>query len=388
MSQNDTRLLSPGMQRFLLASQLLLIGLVAGLWWGRAGEPPPLAPAATATAPAATTAPQWHSPLAQVVAQVSPSVVTVGTVAVKRQFVRNPFYDDFFNRYIVRDVRERVPYVGSGTLIDREGHIVTNHHVIESGESFFVTFSDGREVPATFIDADPYIDVALLKVDVPANELPEPMTFGDSSQLQIGETVIALGNPFGPMIADPRPTVTSGVVSAMHRTFRPDRQTNRVYQDMIQTDAAINPGNSGGPLVDSRGQMVGINTFIFTASGGSHGIGFAIPANRVRRMVEEVRQYGRIRPLWMDFDVITLRGQNFQGVLVQYVADAGPAERAGLQRGDLILSADGRRMHSASEFDLFFRGKQTDDVLLLRISRNGKELDLTYKVEPPPDATL
>jgi len=371
-------------------ANVALLGAVVALLVAQPRHAGPIAWLAGST-PAAgassTPQPGGHppkSPLVEIAARVSPGVVTVGAVAVKRQFVRDPFFDDFFNRYIVRDVRERVPYLGSGSLIDREGHIVTNHHVVEQGESYFVTFTDGREVPARFIDADPYIDIAILKVDVEPDSLPEPIPFGDSSLLQIGETVIALGNPFGPMIADPRPTVTSGVVSALHRTFRPDRQTNKVYQDMIQTDAAINPGNSGGPLVDAEGKLVGVNTFIFTASGGSHGIGFAIPINRVRHIVDEVKAYGRLRQLWLDFDVITLRGQDFQGVLVQFVAEGGPAEKSGLKRGDLVLAVDGRKLYSSGEFELFFMGKQVDDRMELEVSRDGKQQKLEYIVSAPP----
>ena len=260
------------------------------------------------------------SPVAAVAHQVSPAVVTIGAV---KESLRPA--DDFFRAFVIRQDQYQ-PYLGSGVLIGSDGHILTNVHVIDGAKRILVTFSDGREFPATVVAADPLQDIALLKIE--AKDLPDPLVLGDSDSLQIGEDVIALGNPFGPMMQDPRPTVTRGVVSAVHRNFRPNANADRVYTDMIQTDAAINPGNSGGPLVDMDGNVVGVNTFIFSRSGGSHGIGFAIPVNRVKAMLEEIRQHGRLRNVAVDFDAVRVRTQRLSGVMLRAIARRAPSARA------------------------------------------------------------
>jgi len=321
------------------------------------------------------------SQIADVAHRVSPSVVSVG--AVKRVMVPDPSYNAFFNNFGMRSARAREPFMGSGAIIDEGGLIVTNYHVIEDSEEVFVTLSDAREFPATIVARDPYIDIALLRIDAPG--LPAPLALGDADTLQIGETVIALGNPFGPLIADPRPTVTVGVVSALNRTFRPDVEHRRVYHNMIQTDAAINPGNSGGPLVDGNGALIGINTFIMTRSGGSQGIGFAIPITRVKSMLEEIRVHGRLRPIMLDFDLSTVRNRAGDGgALVEHVYDDGPAEAADLRVGDVIIGAMGRDVGSREDLILLLASRQVGDGIELKVWRDGATVDKQYEVSEAP----
>jgi len=371
----------------------LAIGLAVEHLWLNVGEgvsTPARAAVRENTAAAARIAPRpsKQNAVTDVVERVSPSVVTVG--AFKSAIVAQPWFDDFFlgPHYRLSEKRQRVPYMGSGFVIDEEGHVVTNYHVIEDSESFFVTLPDGREVDARLVDADRYIDVALLKVDTSALEkpLPPPLEFADSSGLRIGEQVMALGNPFGNFIDDSQPTLTVGYISALNRTFRPDRENLRVYQDMIQTDAAINPGNSGGPLVDINGDVVGMNTFIYSPSGASAGIGFAIPAKRIEAFLEEIRKYGRQRPLLLDFAFRTVRtGRNDTAVQVLGMDSSGPAAKAGLEPRDLILAIDGREVANREEVYLLLASKQVGDEVELEVLRRGEEpFTIAYTLQEAP----
>ncbi|MCC5875830.1 MAG: trypsin-like peptidase domain-containing protein [Candidatus Sumerlaeia bacterium] len=316
----------------------------------------------------------------EVVEAVSPSVVTVG--AVKREVVNQPWIESFHFPLFLREERtRRLPYLGSGFLIDEDGHVVTNHHVIENSISIFVTFPDGREFPATLIDADKYVDLALLKLETNGKSLPPPLEFGDSESLLIGEQVMAFGNPFGNLIEDSQPTVTVGHISALNRDFRPDSRTRRVYQGMIQTDSAINPGNSGGPLIDTAGRVVGVNSFIFSPSGGNTGISFALPANRVRSFVEEIRTFGRLRPLLLDFEVQTLRSRRMAGVMVVAMQAEGHAWEAGLRLGDVVVALDGKPVQTRDAFRVFFASRQIGDKVTLRVYRDGNFEELVYTVK-------
>lgn len=379
----------------LIGSLILLgIGLSIGITIQQLWRVPEALAAAVATpasaafgkkaesAPRISGAAKAPTPVTQVVNAVSPSVVTVG--AIKRRVVAQPWMHDYFLQPSIRyrQYKERIPYMGSGFLVDESGHVVTNFHVIEDSEALFVTFPDGREFPARLVDADRYIDVALLEIDPKGEKLPPPLAFAESSELQIGEEVVAFGNPFGNLMEDARPTITVGFISALSRTFRPDQQNARVYQDMIQTDAAINPGNSGGPLVDINGDVAGVNTFIFSPSGASAGIGFAIPANRVRAFVEEVKKYGRIRDLRMDFAFRTVRTNNGTAVQILGMEPDGPAEKAGITPGDILVKVDGRRVATSEDFRLLFASKQVGDRVLMDVvsEKNEKPRQISYEV--------
>lgn len=319
--------------------------------------------------------------------RVSPGVVGIGAVRTGYAWARHP-HSDFFSPFLSRrvPVEQRVPFLGSGFLIDGDGHVLTNYHVISGAASVFVTLMDGREVEAAVLDADQIVDLALLRVESPDGGLPPALGMGDSGSLRIGETTVAFGNPFGNLIADPRPTVTKGVVSALGRDFAPDRRNLRVYQDMIQTDAAINPGNSGGPLVDAEGRVVGVNTFILSRGGSSAGIGFAIPINRARAFVSEIVDHGRIRPLAIDFGVMRAdRPGRAPGALVNYLAEGGPAEAAGLELGDIIVRVDGRPVGGREDVLLLLASRTVGDTVRLDVVRHGEPAVVEYTMsEAPP----
>lgn len=326
----------------------------------------------------------------EVAEQVSASIVCVGATVTGYVKAVNPAFDDFFypfmSPYQVYQYKERMPFLGSGVIIDSNGYIITNYHVVEGKKEVFITLMDGREITGNVLDADRVLDIALIKID--ANKLPAAK-LGDSDSCLIGETVLAIGNPFGNLIEDPRPTVTSGVISALHRNFNYDQENDRVYQDMIQTDAAINPGNSGGALVNLLGEVVGINTFIMSRSGASHGIGFAIPINRAKSVVNEIMKYGRIRTLWLDFeftnltrDVTKLLGFNsLEGAIITNLQKDGPAFKAGMAPGDIITKANNTVIKNRDTLRNYFITRQVGDKLVFEIFRKGKTVSIEYVVQ-------
>ncbi len=388
--------------RFLnLVAALLFLGLggvigvtIHHLWTPEDGAAatalmgPPAAHAsdsAVAGPEAHDVAPRPETDVSRVVRQVSDSVVTVG--AIKRAVIAQPWFDSFLfaPRWRYQERFQRMPYIGSGFIVANDGLVLTNFHVIEDSEAYFVTLPDGREFPARLVDADQFTDIALLRIEADGEPLPAPLPLADSDSLQLGERVVAIGNPFGPFIADSRPTITVGYISALNRTFAPDRRNRRVYQDMIQTDAAINPGNSGGPLVDMNGHVVGVNTFIVSPSGTSAGIGFAIPTNRVSGFLDEIVRYGRLRPLLLDFAFQTVRLRNGEtAVQIVNMEEDGPAERAGLRTGDLLVRADGRDVRNRDDFYLLFASKQVGDMMELAVLRDGRERRLAYEIAEAP----
>jgi serine protease Do len=333
-----------------------------------------------------------QNPIVQATLKASPAAVAVGGRISRVTYYVDPFFEQFFWPYFGqpgRQERIEVPFLGSGALIDDKGHIVTNVHVIEQVETPFVTLSDGRRIAAKLLDKDNRVDVALLKADLDkAPFLP----MGNSDNLLPGEWVLAVGNPFGEAIPDPRPTVTLGVVSALHRNYKAtDIERERIYLDMIQTDAAINPGNSGGPLVNIRAEVVGINTFIVSRGGGSVGIGFAIPINRVRAVVDEILRHGRVRNYMMDFEVVDLTAQLARklgatagtwGAVVSTIKDPnGPAAKAGLQPGDVIIRADRLRITTANDLLNYYLSLYVGARIEFRVVRNGQERTLQYTIQ-------
>ena len=279
--------------------------------------------------------------------------------------------------------------MASGVLIDGQGHLVTNVHVIESARELFVTLNDGRRVSAQLLDQDNRVDVALLKADLKDTPFA-PM--GDSDDLWPGQWVLAIGNPYGDTIPDPRPTVTFGVVSAIHRNYKAQHlDRERIYLDMIQTDAAINPGNSGGPLVNLDGKIVGINTFIVSRTGGSVGLGFAIPINRVKAVVDEILKHGRVRNYIMDFRVIDLTPRvarwlrvstDLKGAVVQSIeSQSGPATKAGLEVGDIIIQADPLRITTSNDLLNYFLSLHVGATIEFKVVRDEKERVIRYTIE-------
>ncbi len=316
--------------------------------------------------------------------RVSPAIVSVG--ASQTGYRMSP-HADWFSDFAIYPYQERIPYLGSGVVIDPEGLVVTNHHVVENQKDVFVTLTDGREFPGKVLDADTLLDVALIKLEG-ASGLTA-VKLGDSTDLIVGEWLIAMGNPFGNVIGDPMPTVTVGVVSALKRSFRPNRENSgRAYLDMIQTDAAINPGNSGGALINSQGDLVGINTFIVSRTGGAVGIGFAIPVNRVKLVVDEILSHGHIRPRLMDFQVQNLTGRiarNIQskaekGAVVSELIRGGPADVSGLRRYDVIISVDGKAIKDADDLVLSIWTRPVGTKFKLAIDREGEPLEIDYEL--------
>src|SRR4029077_14938792 len=247
--------------------------------------------------------------------------------------------------FMPRGYQRQMEGYGSGVIISPDGVVITNQHVTNGATKIVVTTREGNDYPAKLLGEDPLTDIAVLKIE--ATGLPTA-PLGRSADLAVGEWVVAIGNPFAYMLGNSEPSVTAGVVSAVGRNLLPSGDQAGVYVGMIQTDAAINPGNSGGPLVDVQGEVVGVNSSIFSPSGGSVGIGFAIPIERAQRVAAELRRYGHVRRPWVGLDVVggsDLRDWKRSGGLrVTTVAAGGPAVRAGLAAGDVLLNVRGRRL--------------------------------------------
>ncbi len=320
--------------------------------------------------------------------RVDPAVVSIGVVTTRIVRGVNPTYDEFFD-YFFRDFlpptrqykyRESIPNIGSGVIVSPDGYVVTNEHVVHGAEEITVVTPDGLTLSGKLVGIHEASDIAIIKVD--ADNLPYA-PLGDSDNLMVGEWAIAIGNPFGNLIEDAHPSVTVGVVSAQKRSFKPG-SGGKVYDDMIQTDAAINPGNSGGPLVNADGQVIGINTFIFTRSGGSLGVGFAIPINRVKKILEEVRKYGKVRDVWLGFTVITVDGETARalglpagGALIRAVERGSPADEAGLMPGDVIARVNNRVISDADDALSAFGSVLVGEKFSIDALRKNNELHLT-----------
>ncbi|HLA42188.1 MAG TPA: trypsin-like peptidase domain-containing protein [Aggregatilineales bacterium] len=291
--------------------------------------------------------------------------------------------------------------LGTGFVYDTEGHIITNNHVIEDASLIDVTFFDGLMAHAEVVGIDPDSDIAVIKVDVPT-EFLHPVVMGDSGQLRVGEDVVAIGNPFGQSW-----TMTTGIVSALGRSNR--AITGFSIAQMIQTDAAINPGNSGGPLLNRQGQVIGMNTMIFSEEGVSSGVGFAVPVNTIKRVVPELIQNGSVQYTWIGIsggditlDVIDLMGLDpgVRGVLISRISSGSPAEQAGLlessetQRingrsyavgGDIITSINGVPIHGIDELIGYLADNtRPGDMVNVTIIRDGAETVIPVTLEARP----
>jgi Do/DeqQ family serine protease len=323
---------------------------------------------------------------APVVRRVAPMVVNV--YAAKIVANRSPFADDPFRRFF--DLpglmpRERVQRsLGSGVIVDASGLVVTNNHVIEGADEVKVALADKREFEATLVRKDARSDLAVLRLKDGREQFPA-IELGNSDELQVGDLVLAIGNPFGV-----GQTVTHGIVSAVART----QVGITDFQFFIQTDAAINPGNSGGALVDLRGRLVGINTAIFSRSGGSQGIGFAIPVNMARVVVASAKSGGSaVKRPWLGAKLQDVNAEIAEslglkrpgGALIANVSPGSPAARAGLKTGDLIVAIDGQSVDDPNAFDYRFATKPLGGSANVGLLRNGKDMRVTVALEPAPD---
>jgi serine protease Do len=320
---------------------------------------------------------------------VGPAVVSISVVQtryVRGQAPADPF-GYFFDRYMPAPIyRQRVPSLGSGFIIDRAGVILTNEHVVHEAEQIKVSLTDGRTFDAKVIGSDPNYDLAVLRIS--GENLPAA-PLGDSDDILVGEWAIAIGNPFGFLLNDYQPSVTAGVISAKGRDIQSSGDGTGIYKNMIQTDAAINPGNSGGPLVNGDAKVIGINTFIFTESGGSLGIGFAIPINVASRVVREILQYGGVRQIWIGIRVMEVTPylaayynlREGRGLFVHELEDGSPADRAGVQIGDLILAVNGEDVSRLGQAQRLIFGAAIGDVITLRIERAGKQIEVRIRLE-------
>src|SRR3989441_4300282 len=303
---------------------------------------------------------------------LKPAVVNVNTTRVQEGAQPD---DPFFEKFFGTPPRRAVRSLGSGFIIHPDGYVVTNNHVVDGATETKVRLSDGRELPAKVLGRDARTDLVLLKID--ATGLPA-IPLGDSSQLQVGEPVMAIGNPFGL-----EQTVTTGIVSATGRVIG-----EGPYDDFIQTDASINPGNSGGPLINARGQAVGINTAIVSQSGGSVGIGFAIPVNLAKPVVTQLASAGHVTRGWLGVGIQPLtadlaksfRLTRTDGALVTSVSEGSPAAKAGLKEGDVIVEYDGRPVARAGDLPRTVAETPVGRAVPVKVVRDGKPLTLTATV--------
>jgi serine protease Do len=312
--------------------------------------------------------------IVQVVEKVAPAVVNISAEQILRR--RPSVFDDFFFGFDQRPRKRTSQSLGSGSIIDAKGIIITNDHVVSGASKITAMTKSGLELECDVVGADADNDLAVLRVRKPAGALPA-LRLGSSSDLMIGETIVAIGNPFGLTH-----TVTAGVVSATGRSVK--GENNQTYTDFIQTDASINPGNSGGPLVNLDGEMVGVATAII---GGAQGIGFAIPADRVRRIVDDILRFGEVRAVW-----IGVRGKTLvsgeenrpRGLRVKSVSPNSPASRAGVKEGDQIVSVDGSPIDSEEALETVLSTRGPGKPLKLVLKNKSVERTVTLQGEAPP----
>lgn len=316
--------------------------------------------------------------------ELTPAVVNVSTTQmVKGRGIvpRGPFgeddpFNEFFKRFFGESPRQfKTTSLGSGFIINKDGYILTNNHVVENATDITVKLGDGREFKAKVVGRDPKTDIALIKIE--ASNLPV-IPFGDSDKLEVGEPVMAIGNPFGL-----NQTVTTGIVSAKGRFIG-----EGPYDNFIQTDASINRGNSGGPLINSNGEAVGINTAIFSPTGGSIGIGFAIPIAMIKEVLPQLKERGQVTRGWLGVAIQPITpelGKKFSlkqanGALVSDVMEGSPAEQAGIKQGDVVVEFNGKKVKSSTELPHIVASTPVGKEVAMKVIRDGAELTLQVKI--------
>ncbi len=321
--------------------------------------------------------------------KVMPAVVNIFTSS-EIKTPTSPFMDDprfrfFFGDEFDNNAPQQSSSLGSGVIVSHDGYILTNHHVVETADEIEVAFADGRTTKGHIIGSDPDTDLAVIKVDI-GNQLPA-ITFGQSDQAHVGDIVLAIGNPFGV-----GQTVTMGIVSALKR----NHLGLSTFENFIQTDAAINPGNSGGALVDVEGNLLGINSAIYSPNGGSLGIGFAIPTSTAKKVMEQIIQNGSVTRGWVGIAVQELTPEllesfklkDTQGVLIAEVVRGSPADKSGIKAGDILVSIDGKPLPDSTAMLETISGLAPGKIALLKLLRNQSEVAIQVKVgkRPKPKA--
>lgn len=341
-----------------------------------------------AASPGQADPPMVPTSFADVAEQVSPAVVNVSTVRFVKNRFANPnqfqdpqmreFFEHFFGPQVFREAPpQKTTSLGSGVIVDQAGYILTNNHVVEKASEIIVKLKSGEEYKATVVGTDPTTDLAVLKLEDRNQPWPS-VDMGDSDAARVGDWVIAMGSPFGL-----EQTVTSGIISAKGRTIG-----QGPYDDFIQTDASINPGNSGGPLVDMNGKVIGINTAIFSRTGGSLGIGFAIPINLAQRVYDDIVKTGQAHRGWLGVFIQALTpelAQHFKmkkamGVLITSVVSGGPADRGGIKPGDVIIQFDGKTVETPNELQRLVGLTEVREKITLQVIRNGARKKIKVQI--------
>ena len=320
--------------------------------------------------------------ITEAVARVTPSVVTVQTERVQRA-TASPF-DLFFGQ---RPADQVAAGIGSGFVVRQDGVIVTNAHVIADASKVSVALRDGTTYPAKVVGEDELNDLAVLQID--ASGLPTA-PIGSSRGLLIGEWVVAIGNPYGFLLGNSEPSVTAGVVSGVGRNLTGRGDGPGVYVDMIQTDASINPGNSGGPLINAAGEVIGVNSSIYSPSGGSIGLGFAIPIDRARRVAEDLLAHGSVRRPWIGVKLAQApaaggRGTLNAGAVIEQIVPASPAADAGLRPGDVIVQSRDRMIHNSYDWEAELLDLRVGETADLTIRRGGRDARVPVSVKDLPE---
>ena len=367
-------------QAVTVAVALLFVVMTFKPEWLPGGRASALLPSPTVfqVAPAAQPASGAAAGFALAARRAAPAVVSVTATKV----ARNPHTDDPRFKFFFGDRSQGQTQVGlgSGVIVSPEGYLLTNHHVVEDATDIEVQLQDGRGTRATVVGSDAETDIAVLKIDLP--NLPV-MTLGDVRALQVGDAVLAIGNPF-----NVGQTVTAGIVSALDRTQAGGSQ----FQNFIQTDAAINPGNSGGALVDAAGHLVGINTAIFSRTGGSLGIGFAVPVDTARQVMEQLIKGGSVKRGWIGVEPRELSAELAEslalpvksGVLITGVLQNGPAARGGVQPGDVLVKVGDKPVQATGDLFAAVAALQPGSSVPLTVQRGAKQLDVKVTVGERP----
>jgi serine protease Do len=374
------------MPRTTTAATAVLVFLLVGCDRGQpaatnAQEPPPYrAPASRVPLESAR-----RTAITQAVERVAPAVVTVQTESVER--VQADPFEFFFGGG--RERERTSAGIGSGFIVRADGQIITNAHVVAGATRIFVALRDGTTYPAQLVGIDELNDLAVLKIE--AKGLPVA-PLGSSGDLLVGEWAIAIGNPYGFLLGNTEPAVTTGVISATGRNLLGRAEGGGAYLDMIQTDASINPGNSGGPLVNSLGEVIGVNSSIYSPSGGSVGLGFAIPINRAKRIAEDLAAHGQVRRPWIGVKLQLPQGPDTRrgltaGAVVSTVVPGSPAARAGIATGDRLVRAADRAIRNPFDWEALLLELRVGEQVPVVLARDGRERTLTVTIADLPEVS-